>query len=91
MILFVWSLIILLVLGMWGFLAFLPWYDRIIRRTNKYSFVGERVKLDGVWYRVVRVKDSTTQYAPLFKERYATVFLRRLGDDEATVWEVMKS
>ncbi len=89
--LFVWAAIILLVLGMWGYLAFFPWYDRIVRRTNKYSFVGERVKLDDVWYMVVRVKDSTTPYAPLFNERYANVFLRRLTDGEAAVWEVMRS
>lgn len=89
--LYAWLFVALTVVAIWAGVMFLPWYDRIIRRTNKHSFVGERMKLDGTWYKVVKIRDSTTIYGPLFGDRYADIFLRRLPEGEAALHEVMRS
>lgn len=88
---YAWTLIGVTVLGIWLSIALLPWFHVIIRRTNKLYPLGSVMKFDGGWYRVVNVKDREGPFDALFGEKYSDVFLRRLPDAEAAVYEVMRS
>ncbi len=88
---YVWTLVGLTVFGIWLSIALLPWFDVIVRRTNKLYSIGSVTKHDGGWYRVVGIKDREGPFDALFGEKYSDVFLRRLPDAEAAVHEVMDS